>query len=36
MFYSKRSLVFPEAENRLYAALAALEAFVVKKGQFEE
>lgn len=34
VFYSKRSLVFPEAENRLYAAIAALEAFVVKKGEF--
>ena len=36
VFYSPRSLVFTEAENRLYAALAALEAFVVKKGKFEE
>ena len=36
VFYSPKSLVFAEAENRLYAALAALEAFVVKKGQFEE
>ncbi|KAL7269122.1 ornithine carbamoyltransferase [Rhizina undulata] len=36
VFYSDRSLVFPEAENRLYAAIAALEAFVVKKGEFEE
>lgn len=36
VFYSPRSLVFPEAENRLYAAIAALEAFVVKKGEFEE
>lgn len=34
VFYSSRSLVFPEAENRLYAALAALEAFVVNKGKF--
>ncbi|PWW75294.1 ornithine carbamoyltransferase [Tuber magnatum] len=34
VFYSPRSLVFPEAENRLYAAIAALEAFVVKKGNF--
>ena len=25
VFYSKRSLVFPEAENRLYAALAGME-----------
>lgn len=36
VFYSSKSLVFEEAENRLYAALAALEAFVVKKGRFEE
>jgi ornithine carbamoyltransferase len=36
VFYSPKSLVFTEAENRLYAALAALEAFVVRKGQFEE
>lgn len=36
VFYSPKSLVFTEAENRLYAALAALEAFVVKKGKFEE
>lgn len=35
VFYSDRSLVFPEAENRLYAAIAALEAFVVNKGQIE-
>ncbi|KAG0636430.1 Aspartate/ornithine carbamoyltransferase [Tuber brumale] len=34
VFYSPRSLVFPEAENRLYAAIAALETFVVKKGNF--
>lgn len=34
VFYSPRSLVFPEAENRLYAAIATLEAFVVKKGVF--
>jgi ornithine carbamoyltransferase len=34
VFYdSARSLVFPEAENRLWAALAVLEAFVVKKGE---
>ena len=34
VFYDKaRSLVFPEAENRLYAALAVLEAFVVNKGK---
>ncbi|KEY70393.1 hypothetical protein S7711_06561 [Stachybotrys chartarum IBT 7711] len=33
VFYSPRSLVFPEAENRLWAAVAALEAFVVNKGK---
>ncbi|OTA65264.1 ornithine carbamoyltransferase-like protein [Hypoxylon sp. EC38] len=32
VFYSSRSLVFPEAENRLWAAVAALEGFVVNKG----
>ncbi|KAL2073186.1 hypothetical protein VTL71DRAFT_10510 [Oculimacula yallundae] len=32
VFYSKRSLVFPEAENRLWAAISALEGFVVNKG----
>ncbi len=33
VFYNPaRSLVFPEAENRLWAALAVLEAFVVNKG----
>lgn len=34
VFYSPRSLVFPEAENRLWAAIAVLEAFVVNKGKF--
>ncbi|EHA48248.1 ornithine carbamoyltransferase [Pyricularia oryzae 70-15] len=33
VFYSPRSLVFEEAENRLWAAVAALEAFVVNKGK---
>ncbi|KAL1996998.1 hypothetical protein VTN49DRAFT_7863 [Thermomyces lanuginosus] len=33
VFYSNRSLVFPQAENRLYAAIAALEGFVVNKGK---
>ncbi|KAI1333980.1 ornithine carbamoyltransferase precursor-like protein [Xylariaceae sp. FL0016] len=33
VFYGPRSLVFPEAENRLWAAVAALQAFVVKKGK---
>ncbi|POR34138.1 Ornithine carbamoyltransferase, mitochondrial [Tolypocladium paradoxum] len=33
VFYGSRSLVFPEAENRLWAAVSALEGFVVNKGQ---
>ncbi|KAK3905908.1 mitochondrial ornithine carbamoyltransferase [Staphylotrichum tortipilum] len=33
VFYGPRSLVFPEAENRLWAAVSALEAFVVNKGK---
>ena len=32
VFYSERSLVFPEAENRLWAAISTLEGFVVNKG----
>lgn len=32
VFYGPRSVVFREAENRLWAALAVLEAFVVNKG----
>lgn len=36
VFYSPRSLVFSEAENRLYAAIAVLEAFVVKGGSFDD
>jgi len=35
VFYSNRSLVFPEAENRLWSAISVLEAFVVKKGKIE-
>ncbi|EHK99175.1 Aspartate/ornithine carbamoyltransferase [Glarea lozoyensis ATCC 20868] len=35
VFYGNRSLVFPEAENRLWAAIAALEGFVVKAGKIE-
>lgn len=34
VFYGPNSIVFPEAENRLYAAIATIEAFVVNKGQF--
>ncbi|KAK4895168.1 ornithine carbamoyltransferase [Elasticomyces elasticus] len=33
VFYSPASLVFQEAENRLWAVLAVLEAFVVNKGK---
>ncbi|KAL8711579.1 MAG: hypothetical protein Q9220_003989 [cf. Caloplaca sp. 1 TL-2023] len=33
VFYSPRSLVFQEAENRLWSAIAALEGFVVNKGK---
>jgi ornithine carbamoyltransferase len=33
VFYSPASLVFQEAENRLWSALAVLEAFVVNKGK---
>jgi ornithine carbamoyltransferase len=33
VFYGPRSLVFEEGENRLWAAVAALEAFVVNKGK---
>jgi len=33
VFYSNRSLVFTEGENRLWAAIAALEGFVVNKGK---
>jgi ornithine carbamoyltransferase len=36
VFYSPRSLVFPEAENRLWAAISALEGFVVNKGKIVE
>jgi ornithine carbamoyltransferase len=32
VFYGPRSLVFPEAQNRLYAAIATLNAFVADKG----
>ncbi|KAK6203267.1 ornithine carbamoyltransferase [Scheffersomyces amazonensis] len=32
VFYSENSVVFEEAENRLYAAMAALEGFVINKG----
>lgn len=32
VFYSPKSLVFPEAENRLWAAVSAFDAFFVQKG----
>ncbi|GME28083.1 Ornithine carbamoyltransferase [Neofusicoccum parvum] len=35
VFYSPKSLVFPEAENRLWAAISALEGFVVNKGKIQ-
>ncbi|KAG7819963.1 hypothetical protein KL909_004712 [Ogataea angusta] len=31
VFYSDNSIVFEEGENRLYAAMAAIEAFVIRK-----
>jgi ornithine carbamoyltransferase len=33
VFYGPRSLVFTEAENRLWAAISVLEGFVVNKGK---
>jgi len=36
VFYGERSLVFPEGQNRLYAAIAALEGFVVNKGEIKK
>ncbi len=33
VFYSDRSVVFQEAENRLYAAISVLDAFAVKNGK---
>ncbi|KAF2100686.1 putative ornithine carbamoyl transferase [Rhizodiscina lignyota] len=35
VFYGPRSLVFQEAENRLWSAIAAMEGFVVNKGKIE-
>ncbi|RYC56665.1 hypothetical protein CHU98_g9545 [Xylaria longipes] len=34
VIYGPRSLVFQEGENRLWAAIAALEGFVINKGNF--
>lgn len=36
VFYGERSLVFPEAQNRLFAATAAIEAFIVNKGKISK
>ncbi|KAK8180451.1 ornithine carbamoyltransferase mitochondrial precursor [Phyllosticta capitalensis] len=36
VFYGPRSLVFPEAENRLWAAISAIGSFVVEKGIIKE
>ncbi|ODV59947.1 ornithine carbamoyltransferase [Ascoidea rubescens DSM 1968] len=33
VFYSDNSVVFQEAENRLYAAISAIEGFVINKGK---
>lgn len=32
VFYSENSIVFEEAENRLYAAMAVIDGFVINKG----
>lgn len=36
VFYSGNSLVFEEAENRLYAAMAVIDSLVVNKGDFSK
>lgn len=36
VFYGERSLVFPEAENRLWSAIATLESFMVNKGDIKK
>lgn len=36
IFYSDKSIVFDEAENRLYAAMAAIDVFVNNKGNFDD
>ncbi|EXJ58340.1 ornithine carbamoyltransferase [Cladophialophora yegresii CBS 114405] len=33
VFYGPRSLVFPEAQNRLWSAISTIEAFVVNRGE---
>ncbi|KAK7608056.1 ornithine carbamoyl transferase precursor [Phyllosticta paracitricarpa] len=35
VFYGPRSLVFPEAENRLWAAISAIQAFIVNQGDIQ-
>ncbi|CCH61034.1 hypothetical protein TBLA_0D05410 [Henningerozyma blattae CBS 6284] len=35
IFYGDHSIVFDEAENRLYAAMAVIDIFVIKKGNFD-
>ncbi|KAF2848013.1 ornithine carbamoyltransferase [Plenodomus tracheiphilus IPT5] len=35
VFYGPRSVVFREAENRLWAAISALEAFIINKGKIQ-
>ncbi|CAI1510293.1 hypothetical protein SEUBUCD646_0J01240 [Saccharomyces eubayanus] len=34
VFYGEHSIVFEEAENRLYAAMSAIDVFVTNKGDF--
>ncbi|SCV02627.1 LAME_0H03510g1_1 [Lachancea meyersii CBS 8951] len=34
IFYGEHSIVFEEAENRLYAAMAVIDVFVINKGDF--
>ncbi|RMZ89374.1 hypothetical protein DV736_g3412, partial [Chaetothyriales sp. CBS 134916] len=36
VFYGERSLVFPEAENRLWSAISVLDAFVVNAGVIDD
>lgn len=36
VFFGTRSLVFPEAQNRVWSAIAALEGFVVNKGEIKK
>ena len=36
VFYSDISLVFPEAQNRLWSAISTLEAFILNKGEIKK